>query len=358
MLLTRHGRGGGSRTRLAGVVVVGLVCLMAVVGAAGAVRPAGASRAATGIAAQSGGSRALSPRDRARRARDLRLLRAGAARRRRWLASPGVRAERVASRMAFHGLSGAAAERLLSSDYGSVVAAVSANPAASVARSGRVVRYLGAYAAVVRGAHGLRIERSTTPLEVGVGAEKRPVDLTLHAAGSAYVPTTPLADVSIARDSAGGVAVGSSGLRLTLEGAPVAGTPVHRGQSVFFGSVGADMDASVAPTIDGAELFAVLRSRLSPDELRYRVALPTGARLEEHAGGAVISRAGENLARVAAPDARDAEGSVVPVSMRVSGNDLLLSISHRDREVAYPVLVDPAVTVPIESGGGWEFKRT
>jgi RHS repeat-associated protein len=259
--------------------------------------------------------------------------------------------------MAFHGLSWGAAERLLSSDYGSVVAGVSANAAGAVARSGRVVRYLGAYAAVVRGAHGLRIERSTTPLEVGDGAEKRPVDLTLHAAGSAFVPATPLADVSIARNSAGGVAVGSSGLRVTLEGAPVMGTQAT-GQSVFFGSVGPDTDASVAPTIDGAELFAVLRSRLSPDELRYRVALPTGATLEEHAGGAVVSRVGEVLARVAAPDARDAQGSVVPVSMRVSGDELLLSISDRDREVAYPVLVDPTVAVPISGSKGWTYSAT
>jgi RHS repeat-associated protein len=256
--------------------------------------------------------------------------------------------------MAFHGLSGTGAEQLLFGDYGSVVAGVSANAAGAVARSGRVVRYLGDYAAVVRGAHGLRIERSTTPLEVGDGVGKRPVDLALRAAGSVFVPTAPVAGVSIARDSAGGVAVGSSGLRVTLEGASVAGKQAA-GQSVFFGSVGVDMDASVASTINGAELFAVLRSRLSPEQIRYRVALPAGATLEEHAGGAVVSRAGDVLARVMAPDARDAQGSGVPVSMRVSGDDLLLSVSHRDRDIAYPVLVDPTITVPLESNKGWTF---
>lgn len=135
----------------------------------------------------------------------------------------------------------------------------------------------------------------------------------------------------------------------------MAGTRVAGGQSVFFGSVGVDMDASVVPTIDGAELFAVLRSRLSQDEIRYRVALPVGATLEEHAGGAVVSRGGVVLARVSAPVAQDAQGSVVPVSMRVSGDDLLLSVSHRDREVAYPVLVDPNVTVSVKGSKGWTF---
>ena len=49
-----------------------------------------------------------------------------------------MRAERVASRMEFHGLSEVGAERLLGHDYGSVVAGVSANAAASVARCGVV----------------------------------------------------------------------------------------------------------------------------------------------------------------------------------------------------------------------------
>jgi RHS repeat-associated protein len=257
--------------------------------------------------------------------------------------------------MAYHDLAGGAAQRLLLGDYGAVLAGSSANAAASVARLGRVVRYRGAYEAVVRGAHGLRVERSTTPLEVGAGSGRRPVDLTLHAAGSAFVPVAPVTDLSIARDSAGGVAVGSSGLRVTLEGAAVMGRQAT-GQSVFFGSVGPDMDASVAPTIDGAELFAVLRSRLSPDEIRYRVELPVGATLEEHVGGAVISRGGVVMARVPAPDARDAQGSVVPVSMRVSGHDLVLSVSLRDREVAYPVLVDPIFKMSVEGSTGWTYK--
>ena len=87
-----------------------------------------------------------------------------------------------------------------------------------------------------------------------------------------------------------------------------------------------------------------------------RVALPVGARLEERAGGAVVSRGGVVLARVPAPVARDAEGSVVPVSMRVSGRDLLLSVALRDREVAYPVLVDPTFTLKYEGSKGWTYK--
>ena len=74
------------------------------------------------------------------------------------------------------------------------------------------------------------------------------------------------------------------------------------------------MDAVVTPTLDGAELFAVLRSRFSPEQLRYRVSLPIGASLRAMAGGAVVLRAGMTLAQIAAPIARDAQGSFIPTT--------------------------------------------
>jgi hypothetical protein len=273
--------------------------------------------------------------------------------RKRWLASPGARAQRVTSRMAFHDLSAVSAQRLLTRSYGSVLAGVSASPSASIARAGRLVRYEGDYRALVRGAHGLLVVRSTTPLLVGGAGGKRPFDLGLRADGGGFVPTAPLAGVSIARDSASGVAVGGSGLRVALEGSDVAGRLVG-GQSVFFPGVGDDTDATVAPTIDGAEFFAVLRSRISPEVLRYRLSLPAGAVVGTEGGGAVVSRAGKVLAHILQPSAQDAQGSAVPVSMRVVGNELLLHVAHRSIGVDYPVLVDPRVKMVLtESAEGW-----
>jgi RHS repeat-associated protein len=349
-------RGGWWGGFLRVVVVAGCVCVVAVVlggvadGRSGGVRGVGGglsrARASAVLEGVSG---------RASLARSSRLAAAGFARRRRLLGSSVMRAQRAVSQMAFHGLAAGAAERLLVRDFGRVVAGVSANPAASVARAGRVVRYLGDYRAVVRGADGLRVESSTTPLRVGVGGAERPVDLGLRAGSAGFAPVASLAGLSIARDSAGGVAVGSSGLRVMLEGAGVSGRMVG-GRSVFFPDVGVDMDASVAPTINGAEFFAVLRSRLSPEQIRYRLVLPAGASLDASAGGAVVSRAGQTLARVLPPSAWDAQGSVVAVSMRVVGDELLLSVAHRLPDVAYPVLVDPSVTVPItETSDGWSF---
>jgi hypothetical protein len=72
--------------------------------------------------------------------------------RRHWLDGPVAQRQRVASRMAFHGLAAIASQQLLMRDYGSVLAEVSANPAA---RIGHVVRYLSDYRAVVRTSRGL-----------------------------------------------------------------------------------------------------------------------------------------------------------------------------------------------------------
>jgi RHS repeat-associated protein len=117
------------------------------------------------------------------------------------------------------------------------------------------------------------------------------------------------------------------------------------------------MDATVAPKLSGAELFTVLRSRLSPKQIRYRVALPMGSVLQAVSGGAVVSRDGSVSARVPAPIARDAQGRLVPVQMQVVGDELLLSIKHLGPDTAYPVLVDPEVVNITSSNTGWKFYK-
>jgi hypothetical protein len=59
--------------------------------------------------------------------------------------------------MAFHGLPAASAERLMASDYGTLLADAGSDSATAVARAGRLVRYVGSNRAIVRTAHGLRV---------------------------------------------------------------------------------------------------------------------------------------------------------------------------------------------------------
>jgi RHS repeat-associated protein len=221
------------------------------------------------------------------------------------------------------------------------------------------VRYLSDYRALVRGRRGLEVVTSTVPLRVtDGGGAKRPVDLRLAAVEGGFAPVRPLAGVSIARNSAGGVAVGGDGLRIVPEGANVQGGLLDGGQDVFFGGVGRDMDAVAAPVTRGAELFAVLRSRLSPQEIRYRVTLPPDAVLQAEDGGAVVTRGGVALARIPAPVARDAQGSQVAVTMTVSGDELVLSVPHRRRSVDYPLMIDPSFILITEKSEHWKLFTT
>ena len=238
---------------LVGVAAVGCVCLLAVLAAGlGAIRSDGAT--GNDVSVESPGSASpVSSSSGASLARARRGALARAALHRRWLESSAAREQRVGSRMAFHGLRAGAERSLLVRDYGSVLAAASANPAASIGRRGSVVRYEGDYRAVVRTARGLEVEQSSVPLRVGgSGAGERPVDLSLDARPGGFAAASPLVGLSIARDSGGGVGVGSDGMRVTLEGASVLGSLIGR-QSVFFGGVGVDMDAVVAPSLRGAE---------------------------------------------------------------------------------------------------------
>jgi hypothetical protein len=65
------------------------------------------------------------------------------------------------------------------------------------------------------------------------------------------------------------------------------------------------------------------------------------------------------VARISAPSAQDAQGTVVPVQMSVLRNSLVLSVPHRSHDFDYPILVDPEITINIlESSEGWVFGQT
>jgi RHS repeat-associated protein len=214
---------------------------------------------------------------------------------------------------------------------------------------------VNAHEAVISSRSGRRIVFSSVPLVAssGTGAAA-PVDLRLRGAAGGFVAVNPLTPVLIGSSLGRGVRVGPAGLWLRLQGADVAAERLGR-SSVVFSDVARDTDAVVSPTVGGVEISVVLRSPLSPERLRLAVGLPRGARLVANAGGSVsIVRFGVTLGRVLAPVAVDAQGSAVPISMTASASSLLLSVSHRGRDFAYPILVDPQVAIGLSSSqGSW-----
>jgi hypothetical protein len=249
---------GARRRVLAAVTAVGAVFVAAVVLAGVALAlSGGAQRAAFD---RSPGSRIPLVASRAKRAASVarvsRLVRVRWVRHQRWLESPGARAQRVVSRMAFHGLGVGAAEGLLMSDFGSVVRKVGVVPLVSWATSAPLVRYVSPYRAEVRGQRGLAYVNSVLPMARAVDGRERPVDLALQSSGAGFAPVN--SPLLIARRLSGGVSLRSGGVGVVMEGRNVAGVAVGT-SAVFFGGVAEDVDAAVAPVDGGVELFAVLQ---------------------------------------------------------------------------------------------------
>ena len=70
-------------------------------------------------------------------------------------------------------------------------------------------------------------------------------------------------------------------------------------------------------------------------------------------GGAEVVRDGKRIVRVGRPSAADAQGQDVPVELAVEGDRLRLTVRHRDRDVAMPILVDPIFEDYWTSGNNW-----
>ena len=269
----------------------------------------------------------------------------------RWLRSATARRQRSASRVEFRRLSSAAAELVLERVFGRWLPGRDATPSGSLAGVGRVIRYVGKHEAVVATRLGRKVAISNLPFVVSRGrARPRPLDLNLHRTVGGFVPANPLSRIVIGTLLDDGVAVGETGLRFALQGRRSAGRLVNR-TTAFFGDVATDTDATETVTPRGVELSALLRSPRSPQRLRYAVKLPHGASLRAGADGAVeVARGKRVLDEILPPVAMDAQHTAVPVSMRVTGSSLIVAVSHRSGDFAYPILVDPQVIASADLG--------
>jgi len=267
------------------------------------------------------------------------------------LANPNAVAEREASRTKFEGLDTEAAIKL----DGEVFPKLIEEPAGGLPKLGvgeSISGYVSDNAASLDlrgGKHG--VLESLAPIAVQTGSGQRvPVDLSLRDAGSAFEPATPVVGVSISKQLSGGVSLSGVGVSLTPvdgSGSSLGGSEgAIDGATVLYANTQTDADTVVKPTTGGFEIDTLLRSIESPQQLSFRVGLPAGASLvvAKNGSGAVeVVDEGAALATVIAPSARDAAGTVVPVSMTALGDVLTLTVDHRAEEYQYPIGVDPYV---------------
>ncbi len=246
---------------------------------------------------------------------------------------------------------------LLEDAFGEQLAMVDQDPARALSDSALDRVLAPNVALVTQGGERMLFEGTIPIRQTDEGGSLAKVDLDLRSTGDGYSPTNPIVDVNLPDDASEPIDIGDEGFAIS----PVLDQPASRarsvdGEDVQYFETQKDSDLIVSPLAAGAELFSLLRSVDSPERLRFEVTVPPGAELRaDGEGGAEVVRSGARLIHVSAPTASDAQGAEVPVSMSVDGSFLVLTVPHRDRDVAYPVLVDPETVQEnwYDNGNDW-----
>ncbi len=258
------------------------------------------------------------------------------------LATPQARQEREASRAAYANLSDAQAQALLADAFPQQLEELDSDPARALSDL-KIEKTFGPNAArVSNGEGGTELVESSVPIETGPDGEGGQVDLSLERSGDGFVPRNPLVEVELPGAASGAIRL-QSGVAIDL---PAVGDPsAHRfgEEDLFFPATDTATDTLVSPVTRGVEIFEQLRSPESPEEFRYDLSLPVGAKLraDDNGGAEVQDADGKAIVVVPAPSAVDAQGAEVTATLRVEGSSLLVGIDHRKLDVAYPVLLDP-----------------
>jgi YD repeat-containing protein len=283
--------------------------------------------------------------------------------------SPEAVSQREASATAYEGLEAGAAERLANADFGPFVDDPAGGPP-SLPVGQRITGFVNAHAASVDFGAGSEQQgaiESVAPMALeSPSGSWLPVDLALHEASGGFEPARPLVGVRLPKHVGEGARLPSLGLSVTpvdSQGGP-AGDPegVLDGAGLFFANALTDTDLVVKPSIGGLIMDALLRSVRSPEALSFRVGLPEGASMDqlgEGAGPVEIRDAGKVMETIAIPRAVDAEGTSVPVKIKVSGDLLTLTLAHPRGRFRFPIAVDPEFNTTTENWpiGSWRYEQ-
>jgi hypothetical protein len=261
------------------------------------------------------------------------------------LQTPAMAERRRDSRFAYSQLdSPTEAAELLRSIFGTELATLNQDPARFLSDA-RLEQRLGSIGArVSKDGETALLESGSPVVAEDEDGQLRKVDLSLEPAGDDLVAANPLVEVEIPDQAGGGLSIATPEGPVLIE--PAAGQDAEAvkfgDKNVLYPNIGVDRDLLVALVANGVETFDQLRSANSPEELRYDLRVPDGAELvPDGVGGANVVKDEETILHVSFPTAVDAQGSDVPVKLEIDGSSIVLHVEHRDRDVAYPILVDP-----------------
>jgi YD repeat-containing protein len=271
-----------------------------------------------------------------------------------WLESPEAIQQRQASLQAYADLSAGESEELLRTVFAEQLEALNGDPARFLSDA-QLVRPQGETVATVSDEGDRSLLDSTIPVRVeNEQGDLAKVDLSLTETPQGYETLNAVSDVLAPLAADEETEVGERGFSISQAEAQASPARRFGDKSLFYPDVLPDTDLMVTPTATGVEIFNLLRSKDSPEELRFEVGLPTGAVLRAgQFDGAEVVRDGETLNVITPPVATDAQGTDVPVELSVEGSAIVLHVAHRDSDFAFPILLDPIVEDWANTGNNW-----
>jgi RHS repeat-associated protein len=271
------------------------------------------------------------------------------------LASPEAVQAREESEFAYSGLSSTESKELAATTFPTLVDEPNGG-APKLPEGAHITSFSSEFAAAVDLPGGERgTVESVAPIAVNTPSGTVPVDLTPQQAGSGFEANTPAEGMHVRAGGklSEGASLSDLGITLTPvteDGTPLEGSRSVDGASIFYGNSEnskagvSDTDSLVKFDTYGFSEETILRSDLAPQELYFRVGLPEGASLVQAQGEASslqMVAAGQTIATIAAPSGRDAEGTMVPVTLSISGDMVTLNVEHQPGQYKLPIEVDP-----------------
>jgi RHS repeat-associated protein len=256
---------------------------------------------------------------------------------------PQEQQERRDSRAAFSDLSADEAVKLAAEEFpGAITSDVWREP--KLRPGERIKRYLGDFGIQLETSDGkpAPLIESSVPLLAQTESGKRPVELALEDEGSVQSSENAPTPVSYSEEPEDGAKLERSGVRVRPADVRDSARSREVADRLAVPEALSDTDLYTQPTPAGFESHAILRSAQSPEQVSYELDLPVGAELRSRGdGSAEVVRGEQRLTLINAPTAWDADGELVKAETAVDGHRLTVSVAHRDKDLKYPLLVDP-----------------
>ena len=274
--------------------------------------------------------------------------------RQEWLKTPEAVRQREDSRLGFAGISPSASEELFRAAFPRALEALNSDPSRFLSDA-KLVRTLGDSGAVVKDEGEGSLLETTVPVRTEDEEGKlAKVDLSLKATAGGFETDNAIADLRLPDSADKGMEVGEAGVEISQAGATNSAARRYGDKNLFYPDALPDTDLLASATSFGLELYDQLRSEDSPEELRFHIDVRNGAELRSDGrGGAEVLREGKRLTLIPKPFAKDAQGTDVPLKSEVEGSALVVHITHREGDYAYPILVDPIVEDWVNQGENW-----